>query len=190
LSYTPLPFRRRTRCAAVWWTFRATVSSRQWTCRAGASSVWLISRRHQRLGAGGSLFTMTYYGSQRRELAPPLQCDPATCIARLSRSRPRGLCSGACRVAGCATSISCAGHASVAHHLKHELTLNHTRSSALGFASIGHTRSSVLCHTRPFMGLVPSGASRSAARPTDRSTRSLRADAPDRQCPAARGRCG
>jgi hypothetical protein len=34
----------------------------------------------------------------------------------------RGLCSGACCVAACATSISCAGHASVAHATKPKLT--------------------------------------------------------------------
>ena len=34
----------------------------------------------------------------------------------------RGLCAGACCVAGCATSISCAGHASFAHATKPKLT--------------------------------------------------------------------
>ena len=55
-------------------------------------------------------------------LATPLQCDPATCLARLSSACTRGLCSGACCVAACATSISCAGHASVAHATKPKLT--------------------------------------------------------------------
>jgi hypothetical protein len=44
LLFTPLPFRRKTRCRGASSTCHARVFSPPWTCPAGHSSAWRISR--------------------------------------------------------------------------------------------------------------------------------------------------
>ena len=62
-SCTPSPFRRRRRCRAASSTWSGTASSPPWTCRAGRF-IRMAHLAEPLMRNGGTLFTMTYYGSQ------------------------------------------------------------------------------------------------------------------------------
>ena len=69
------------------------------------------ARLRDELLDGEIFYTLARGPDRHRELATPLQRDPAACLARLSSPSTGGVRARLRRVAGCATPTSSAGHA-------------------------------------------------------------------------------